>query len=156
MGGGLMVFSRTPLNVLLALKRLFTTATPKKATTARTVVQRWTEKGKTMTDREKLIKLLCEAHSMSVDAELFEDSSYAQQLEIEADFLIANGVTFAEDTNVPSKNDCYYCQNSAGMMVTTRNILKDRSVSGWLGGNWEANFCPKCGRKLPKQSKEVE
>lgn len=54
-----------------------------------------------MTDREKLIKLLCEANSKSVDAELFEDSSYAQQLEIEADFLIANGVTFAKDNNVP-------------------------------------------------------
>lgn len=46
-----------------------------------------------MTDREKLVKLLCEASSLSVDAELFEDSSYAQQLEIEADFLITNGVT---------------------------------------------------------------
>lgn len=43
--------------------------------------------------REKIVKLLCEASSLSVDAELFEDSSYAQQLEIEADFLIANGVT---------------------------------------------------------------
>lgn len=43
--------------------------------------------------REKLIELLCEANSKSVDAELFEDSSYAQQLEIEADFLIDNGVT---------------------------------------------------------------
>lgn len=53
-----------------------------------------------MTDREKLIKLLCEANSKSVDAELFEDSSYAQQLEIEADFLIANGATFATDNNV--------------------------------------------------------
>lgn len=56
-----------------------------------------------MTDREKLIKLLCEANSKSVDAELFEDSSYAQQLEMEADFLIANGVTFAKDTNVLTK-----------------------------------------------------
>ena len=52
--------------------------------------------------REKLIKLLCEANSLSVDADLFEDSSYAQQLEIEADHLIANGVTFAKDNNVPS------------------------------------------------------
>lgn len=43
--------------------------------------------------REKLIKLLCEANSKSVDSELFKDSSYAQQLEIEADHLIANGVT---------------------------------------------------------------
>lgn len=61
------------------------------------------EKGKTMTDREKMVKLLCEANSISVDAELFEDSSYAQQLEIEADFLIANGVT------IPVRcKDCKY------------------------------------------------
>lgn len=58
-----------------------------------------------MADREKLIKLLCEANSKSVDAELFEDSSYAQQLEIEADFLIANGVTFAKDNNVLTNGD---------------------------------------------------
>ena len=49
-----------------------------------------------MCDREKLIKLLCEANSKSVDAELFEDSSYAQQLEMEADYLISNGVTFQQ------------------------------------------------------------
>ena len=49
-----------------------------------------------MCDREKLIKLLCEANSKSVDAELFEDSSYAQQFEMEADYLISNGVTFQQ------------------------------------------------------------
>ena len=43
--------------------------------------------------REKLIELLCGAHGMATDASLFEDASYAQQFEIEADYLIANGVT---------------------------------------------------------------
>lgn len=43
--------------------------------------------------REKLIELLCKAHSMATDASLFEDASYAEQLEAEADFLLANGVT---------------------------------------------------------------
>ena len=58
-----------------------------------------------MTDREKLIELLCQAHNLATDASAFGfgDISYAQQLEMEADHLIANGVTFAEDNNVPSK-----------------------------------------------------
>ena len=43
--------------------------------------------------REKLIELLCDAHGKATDASLFEDASYAQQLETEADHLIANGVT---------------------------------------------------------------
>ena len=47
-----------------------------------------------MTDRERLIVLLCNAHSKAIDEILSDDISYAQQLEIEADCLIANGVTF--------------------------------------------------------------
>ena len=43
--------------------------------------------------REKLVELLCEAHSKATDAEAFADATYAQQLEMEADYLIANGVT---------------------------------------------------------------
>ena len=43
--------------------------------------------------REKLIELLCKAHGMATDASLFEDASYAEQLEAEADFLLTNGVT---------------------------------------------------------------
>ena len=46
--------------------------------------------------REKLIELLCKAHGMATDASLFECASYAQQLETEADYLIANGVTNKE------------------------------------------------------------
>jgi hypothetical protein len=49
-----------------------------------------TEKGEPM--REKLIELLCKAHGMATDASLFENASFAEQLEAEADFLIANGV----------------------------------------------------------------
>lgn len=52
-------------------------------------MQRWMVMGM----REKLIELLCKAHGMATDASLFEDASYAQQLETEADFMIANGVT---------------------------------------------------------------
>ena len=53
------------------------------------------------TMREKLIELLCKAHGMATDASLFEYASYAEQLETEADFLIANGVT------VPVKAEGY-------------------------------------------------
>lgn len=54
-----------------------------------------------MADKEKLIWLLCNAHSKSCEASAFDGISYAEQLVIEVDFLLENGVTFAKDTNVP-------------------------------------------------------
>lgn len=53
--------------------------------------------------KEKLIDLRCQAHNLATDASAFDDATYAQQLEVEANHLIGNGVTFAEDNNVPSK-----------------------------------------------------
>ena len=55
-----------------------------------------------MADKEKLIWLLCNAHSKSCEASAFDGISYAEQLVIEADFLLENGITFAKDTNVPT------------------------------------------------------
>lgn len=55
-----------------------------------------------MADKEKLIWLLCNAHSKSCEASAFDGISYAEQLAMEADFLLENNVTFAKDTNVPS------------------------------------------------------
>lgn len=55
-----------------------------------------------MADREKLIELLCEAKSKSADEAWFSNATYAQQLEIEADHLIENGVTVT-DNNVGGK-----------------------------------------------------
>ena len=49
--------------------------------------------------KEKLIKLLCEAHNISTEVACFEDMTYAGQLRMEADHLIANGVTFREDAH---------------------------------------------------------
>ena len=47
--------------------------------------------------REKLIELLCKAHNAVTDKSLENDSefgmTYAEQIETEADSLIANGVT---------------------------------------------------------------
>ena len=45
--------------------------------------------------REKLIKLLCEAHRKSTEEACFNDATYAKQLRVEADHLIANGVTIS-------------------------------------------------------------
>ena len=43
--------------------------------------------------REKLIELLCYAHNNATDGAVFENLSYGEQLGVEADHLIANGVT---------------------------------------------------------------
>jgi hypothetical protein len=50
--------------------------------------------GKTMTDRERLVILLTGAHNISCDASMTRCASYKEQLELEADHLLANGVTF--------------------------------------------------------------
>lgn len=95
-------------------------------------------------DREKLIKLLCEANSKSVDAELFEDSSYAQQLEIEADFLIANGVTFAKDNNVPTKGHWIIHSSGRGSETTNWAECSECHVCG--SPQWKV--CPVCEAKM--------
>lgn len=53
--------------------------------------------------REKLIELLCEAHSKSAEETCFNDATYAQQLEMEADHLIANGVTIQKWISVTER-----------------------------------------------------
>ena len=53
-----------------------------------------------MDDKEKLIWLLCNAHSKSCEASAYDGISYAEQLAMEADFLLENRVTFATDNNV--------------------------------------------------------
>ena len=51
-----------------------------------------------MTDREKLIKLIDQSRITQTEHSVCINGSAHM-----ADFLIANGVTFAKDTNVPSK-----------------------------------------------------
>ena len=55
--------------------------------------------------REKLIELLCQAHNLATAASVFGfgDISYAQQLEMEADHLIANGVTVQQWIHVTER-----------------------------------------------------
>lgn len=45
-------------------------------------------------------------------------------------------------------SSCKWCEDSAGMVVTVISQLKDGITSGIVGGNWTAEFCPFCGRKL--------
>ena len=86
-----------------------------------------------MTDREKLIKLLCESHSKSVDSELFEGASYAQQIEVETDFLIANGVTITPAVPGPSESDpniMELCFHNGEQRMKEKMISQLRSVAG--------------------------
>ena len=86
-----------------------------------------------MTDREKLIKLLCESHSKSVDSELFEGASYAQQIEVETDFLIANGVTITPAAPGPTDdnpNIMELCFHNGEQHMKEKMISQLRSVAG--------------------------
>lgn len=55
--------------------------------------------------RDKLIELLQGMHNATCDAAVswLDSASYADQLNVEADYLISHGLTFAEDNNVPRK-----------------------------------------------------
>lgn len=46
------------------------------------------------------------------------------------------------------RSGCKWCEDSAGMVVTVISQLKDGITAGLVGGNWTAEFCPFCGRKL--------
>lgn len=65
-----------------------------------------------MTDREKLIELIAVGRMCPVDGNPFEEEKcmsckYLEERDCDitrlADYLIANGVTFAKDTNISSK-----------------------------------------------------
>lgn len=77
--------------------------------------------------REKLIELLCEAHSKSAEESCFNDATYAQQLGMEADHLIANGVTVQKwipvTERLPEKDDRYATVCNFGNGVVSRGVL---------------------------------
>lgn len=47
------------------------------------------------------------------------------------------------------QHGCERCQNSAEMIITITNKVKDTTATcQWLGGHLPAKYCPFCGRKL--------
>ena len=45
--------------------------------------------------------------------------------------------------------DCERCRDSAEMLITITNKVKDPNAKyKWLGGHLPARYCPFCGRKL--------
>ncbi len=83
--------------------------------------------------REKLMRLLCAANSKATEAEAFEDATYAQQLGIQADHLIANGVT------IPVRcKDCRHRHETvSGLKICSYHITMDAK---------DGNFCS-CGER---------
>ena len=77
--------------------------------------------------REKLIELLCEAKSKSVDDAWFSNATYAEQLAMEADHLIANGVTVQQwipvSERLPTREDAN----------ETESILAIHKADGYVG-----------------------
>ena len=100
-----------------------------------------------MADREKLIALLCEAHSKSTDEVVFHRATYAQQLEMEADHLIANGVTVRERGRwlYDSGGDKFFCPVCDEEALSFK---KDTLYGGDLYEVCLTDFCPNCGADM--------
>jgi hypothetical protein len=95
--------------------------------------------------REKLVELLCEARSKSTAEAWFSNATYAEQLAVEADHLIANGVTVT-DNNVGGKwiavkerfPDLVPCSagtaysEAVNVLTTGRKVL----TAIWNGSYW--------------------
>ena len=92
--------------------------------------------------RDKLIELLQGMHNAVCDAAVgwLDSASYADQLNVEADYLIAHGVTFADvpDTNVgkwiavsepPKETGEYIVKTKGGEKATSLWYSKFRN--GW-------------------------
>lgn len=117
--------------------------------------------------REELIELLKEADRKAYEvAESRQLTHPFEVWEIQADHLIANGVTLATDNNVAAKTECEYCQqfdDPCGVpMIAAEDSDPDRGIylyNGFLcasGGEFceaKVNFCPMCGRKLSEPPK---
>ena len=104
--------------------------------------------------REKLIKLLSNAHSISMEAACFEDATYAKQLRMEADHLIANGVTVQQwipVTEQPKENGiyCVIVENHKSRKVKKRTHARYKN-GRWLDlyDNWE-NRCWRVALWMP-------
>lgn len=106
--------------------------------------------------RDKLIELLSEAQFESTDAYVFHRVNRSQQLEMEADHLIANGVT------IQNHKGCDFCQEDSDGY---RKMIGAFSITNPFHGKvWQIEtahckprqifYCPMCGRKLSEQPKE--
>lgn len=88
--------------------------------------------------RKKLIELLGKAHNATTEACFEKDLTYAEAREIEADHLIANGVTIAEDKNVLTNADRIRAMSDEELA----RILYDCDSLGYC------NSPPECGALL--------
>ena len=98
--------------------------------------------------REKLSKLLCNAHSISTEAACFEDATYARQLKMEADYLIANGVT------IPVRcKDCKHWHEETGWCYHHSHFIgsEGEPCHPWESSDWKMlnadDFCSYGERK---------
>lgn len=116
--------------------------------------------------KEELARLLCEARSRAADAGAFGDVTYAQQLEMEADYLIENGVTVQRWIPVTERLPELIPRNDgeAGEAVP---VVHGEWIDGrpYVNSRWKVcsvchqtapephggyQYCPNCGAKMER------
>lgn len=105
-----------------------------------------------MTTREKLVELILSAHERISAVALEDDEkTYENAVEMEADHLIANGVTVQER----NEGGCPYCDIAKANedVVDTKFGVKEAETSKWTMMGKRLIFCPMCGRRLSKPPK---
>lgn len=93
-----------------------------------------------MTDREKLVELLHDGTkhcrmTECVKCEYFTTLAYCKD-NIVADHLLANGVTFAKDTDVPSKvetniYDIEEIHHNCTVQILRNSVTGEQSIGWW-------------------------
>ena len=127
------------------------------------------EKGKTMTEREKLVELLDDGEAKGffrygTDCHTGEVGGHEMTPEDIADYLIENGVTFAKDTNVHSwvpvteRLPVDWCPVLVMIRDVEKPLLGSYRGNVWFHEMWNTNFINGAvthWMPLPEAPKEV-
>ena len=94
-------------------------------------------------ERKRLMALLGAAHNIACEAKLFEGATYSQQLGEEADYLLANGVTF-NDAATNQRLRAQYAEDFICKLCAEDEREENDGISTMIKRC--CNWFPECGK----------
>ena len=105
-----------------------------------------------MTERKKLINLICEGMADRCGAECkIPNKQYCNQCFDIADYLLANNVNFVEKGRNFTENhpvDEFVCSECEFICEDWTEVVYDEDANDRNNREFEFRYCPKCGCKL--------